>query len=293
MSAPQKREFVDFSQSRGLSQRRSCELCGFSRSTCRYASRPTQPDEALLVEQLQAFSQNRRRRGYRLVHQELRRSGWTVNHKRIYRLWKEQQLSVPMRRARKKWRSGASVSEVLATGPGQIWCLDFLQERTVGGRSVRVLCISDEFTRQSLSIDARNSFVSERVCHVLEQLFERHRVPRMLRLDNGPEFIALALRGLCHRRGIQLGFIAPGKPWQNGFAESFHSRLRDEFLDGEVFWSVRQAQVLLDGWRRYWNEQRLHSSLGYVPPNEFAANWVKSSNGKTKTEMKSQASNGS
>jgi len=228
------------------------------------------------VEQLQMFSQSRRRRGYRLVYQELRRSGWTVNHKRIYRLWNKQQLSVPRRRVRKKWRSGAWVSEVLATGPRQIWCLDFLQERTVGGRSVRVLCISDEFTRQSLSIDAGNSFVSERVCQVLEQLFERHGVPRMLRLDNGPEFIALALRGLCHRRGIQLGFIAPGKLLprgrpQNGFAESFHARLRDELLDGEVFWSVRQAQVLLDSWRHYWNKQRLHSSLGYVPPDEFAA----------------------
>lgn len=270
---------MDFAQKRGLSQRRSCELCSLSRSTCRYISRPPQPDEALLVEHLQAFSQNRRRRGYRLVHQELRRNGWRINHKRIYRLWKEQQLSVPKRHTRKKWRSGASVSEVLAGGPRQIWCLDFLQERTVGGRNLRILCIGDEFTRQSLSIDARNSFASERVCQVLEQLFERHGVPRMLRLDNGPEFIALALRGLCHRRGIQLGFIAPGKPWQNGFAESFHSRLRDEFLDGEVFWSVRQAQVLLDGWRRYWNERRLHSSLGYVPPNEFAAQCVEAVGG--------------
>ena len=293
MSAPQKREFVDFAQSRGLSQRRSCELCGFSRSTCRYPARPTQPDEAILVEQLQAFAQSRRRRGYRLVHQELRRCGWIVNHKRIYRLWKAQKLSVPLRRVRKKWRSGASVSEVLASAPGKIWCLDFLHERTVDGRSMRVLCISDEFTRQSLSIDARSSFVSERVCQVLEQLFERHGVPQMLRLDNGPEFIALALRGLCHQRGIELGFIAPGKPWQNGFAESFHSRLRDEFLDGEVFWSVRQAQVLLDGWRRYWNEQRLHSSLGYVPPDEFAVSWVESAHEKVETEMKSQASTGS
>lgn len=293
MSAPQKREFVDFAQSCGLSQRRSCELCGFSRSTCRYVLRPTQPDEALLVEQLQAFAQRRRRRGYRLAHQELRRGGWQVNHKRIYRLWKEQQLSVPARRPRKKWRSGASVSEVLATAPGQIWCLDFLEERTLTGSRVRVLCISDEFTRQSLAIDAGSRFVSERVCQVLDRLCDQRGAPQMLRLDNGPEFVALALRGLCHRRGIHLGFIAPGKPWQNGFAESFHARLRDEFLDGEVFWSVPQAQVLLDGWRRYWNEQRLHSSLGYVPPDEFAIQWLESAKEKVETEMKSQASTGS
>lgn len=106
---------------------------------------------------------------------------------------------------------------------------------------MRVLCISDEFTRQSLAIVAGNAFRSERVCEVLEELFEQHGKPKMLRMDNGPEFVALALRGLCHRRGIKLGFIAPGKPWQNGFAESFHARLRDEFLDGEVFWTVREA----------------------------------------------------
>ena len=247
--------------------------------------RPTQPDEAILVEQLQAFSQKRRRRGYRLAHQEMRRNGWKVNHKRIYRLWKAQQLSVPKRRPRKKWRSGASVSEIMASAPGQIWCLDFLEEGTVTGSKVRVLCVSDEFTRQSLSIDAGKNFVSERVCHVLDALCDQRGAPQMLRLDNGPEFIALALRGLCHRRGIRLGYIAPGKPWQNGFAESFHARLRDEFLDGEVFWSVRQAQVLLDSWRHYWNEQRLHSSLGYVPPDEFAANWMELANEKTETEM--------
>jgi transposase InsO family protein len=244
------------------------------------------------VEQLQAFAQRRRRRGYRLAHQELRRNGWTVNHKRIYRLWKEQRLSVPRHRNHQKRRSGASVSEVLATAPGQIWCLDFLEERAITGSRVRVLCISDEFTRQSLAIDAGHSFVSERVCQVLDKLCDQWGTPQMLRLDNGPEFMALALRGLCHQRSIHLGFIAPGKPWQNGFAESFHARLRDEFLDGEVFWSVPQAQVLMDGWRRYWNEQRLHSSLGYVPPDEFATQWLESAHEKMETEMKSQASTG-
>lgn len=284
---------MDFAQSHGLSQRRSCELCGFSRSTCRYVVRPIQPDEAILVEQLQVFAKSHRRRGYRLAHQELRRAGWSVNHKRIYRLWKAQHLSVPLHRPHKKRRSGASVSEVLASAPGQIWCLDFLEERTLAGSRVRVLCISDEFTRQSLAIDAASNFGSEKVCAVLKQSCEQYGKPNMLRLDNGPEFIALALRGFCYHHGIELRFIAPGRPWQNGFAESFHARLRDEFLDGEVFWSVRQAQVLLNGWRRYWNEQRLHSSLGYVPPDEFATNWLDSATKKIETEMKSQASTGS
>jgi putative transposase len=242
---------------------------------------------------LQSFAKTHRRRGYRLAHQQLRRAGWRVNHKRVYRLWKAQNLSVPLHRPRRKRRSGASVGEIVATAPGQIWCIDFLEERTLNGRRVRVLCISDEFTRQSLAIDAGHSFISERVCRVLEQLCERWGAPQMLRLDNGPEFVALELRGLCYRRGIQLGFIAPGKPWQNGFAESFHARLRDEFLNGEVLWSVRQAQVLLDGWRRYWNKERLHSSLGYLPPDEFAIRWMETVKMTGETEMKSQAATGS
>jgi putative transposase len=214
------------------------------------------------------------------------RKGWHINHKRVYRLWKEHKLNVKPRRRNKKNRSDASVGEVQATAPNQIWCLDFLEERTLCGRRLRILSISDEFTRQSLALVVGSSFCSERVCAVLAELFNQHGIPQMLRMDNGPEFIALALRGLCYRSGIQLGFIAPGKPWQNGFAESFHARLRDEFLDGEVLLSVRQAQVLLDGWRRYWNEERLHSSLGYVPPDEFANNWRTTAK-KTENTVKS------
>lgn len=293
MSAPQKQSFVDYACSRGVSQRRACVLGSFARSSCRYVPRPKPADEVVLVEHLQQFAKRRRRRGYRLAHQELRRSGWKVNHKRIYRLWKQHQLTVPARRTKQKRRSGASVSEVMATAPAAVWCVDFLEERTLAGGRVRVLCITDEFTRQSLAIAAANSFSSERVCSVLEELCQTHGTPKMLRLDNGPEFIALALGGFCHRRGIELGFIAPGKPWQNGFAESFHARLRDEFLDGEVFLSVREAQVRLEVWRRDWNQQRLHSSLGYVPPDEFAAGWADSSEAVKENLLRSLALTGS
>jgi transposase InsO family protein len=245
------------------------------------------------VERLQKFARRRRRRGYRLAHQELRRDGFNVNHKRVYRLWKQNRLTVPARCSRKKRRSGASVSEVMATAPGQIWCLDFLEERTFASGRVRVLCISDEFTRQSLAIVAGSSFSSDRVCGVLKELFCRQGIPQILRMDKGPEFIALTLRGLCYRQGINPAYIEPGKPWQNGFAETFHSRLRDEFLDGEVFLTVREAQVRLEVWRRYWNEERLHSSLGYVPPDEFAARWVESSDGTTENMLRSLELTGS
>lgn len=143
--------------------------------------------------------------------------------------------------------------------------------------------MSDEFTRESLAVEVGTAFVSERVCQTLEGLIKQRGIPSAFRMDNGPEFIALALRGLCHRRGINPCYIEPGKPWQNGFAESFHSRLRDEFMDGEVFYGVKEAQVRLNSWRRYFNEERLHSSLGYRTPVEFAAFCADGTNAPTGT----------
>lgn len=144
--------------------------------------------------------------------------------------------------------------------------------------------MTDEFTRESLAIEVGRSFRSERVCQVLEELIGQRGAPGALRSDNGPEFIALVLRGLCYRYGIDAAPIEPGQPWQNGFAESFHSRLRDEFLDGEVFLSVREAQVRLASWRRDYNEERLHSSLNYVTPNEFATRWKEETANRSMTK---------
>lgn len=256
------------------SQRQACRFVGLSRSTARYRSRP-KADETALVERLKEFARKRRRRGYRLAHRELRRAGVVVNHKRVYRLWKQQMLSVPARRSRKRIRHVSPPHLVTAERPNEVWCLDFAEDRTLGGTKLRLLCVTDEFSRESLAIEVGRSFKSEHVCCVLEGLIASRGVPAALRMDNGPEFVALSLRGLCHRQGINGSYIEPGKPWQNGFAESFISRLRDEFLDGEVFLSVLEAQVRLGLWRRYWNQERLHSSLGYQTPNEYAARWAK------------------
>ncbi len=189
----------------------------------------------------------------------------------------------PRRRGCKRIRSvRPAPRDVVATRPNAVWCLDFLEDRTMSGAKLRLLCVSDEFTRESLAIEVGRSFKSEHVCSILADRMATRGVPGALRMDNGPEFVALALRGLCHRRGIGANYIDPGKPWQNGFAESFHSRLRDEFLDGEAFLSTLDAQVRLGLWRRYYNEERLHSSLGYLTPHEFAGRWSAEVTGQQK-----------
>ena len=231
------------------------------------------------MEKLHQFAKNprKRRRGYRLVHKELERQkaqeGKPLNVKRIHRLWRREGLSIPPRRRKKKIRSGKPATDLVAVAPNSVWCLDFIHEKSIHQQVLRILCVSDEFTRELLVIEVETRFVSSKVVAALKRLIVQRGLPGALRMDNGPEFIALTLRGFCHRAGIDPAYIDPGKPWQNGFAEGLHSRLRDEFMDGEVFYGVRDARVRLESWRRYFNEERLHSSLGYRTPAEFAASW--------------------
>ncbi len=211
MSAPQKRDFVALARQSGLSERRACRLAGQARSVARYRARPRRVDEAALVERLKQIAGKKRRRGYRLAHRELRRQGWSVNHKRVWRLWKREGLSVPARKSRKRIRGVCVPRAIAADRPNAVWCLDFLEDRTLSGRRLRILCVTDEFTRESLAIETGICFRSERVCSVLEELLGSRGVPAALRMDNGPEFVALTLRGLCHRRGIDAAYIEPGR----------------------------------------------------------------------------------
>jgi putative transposase len=284
VAASQKRRFVVLAKEKGLSERAACRLVRLSRTVARYRARPERHDNEILVERLKEIARKKRRRGYRLAHRHLRQEGWRVNHKRVHRLWKLAGLSVPARKSRKRLRRTATPRSVMAPRPDSVWCLDFAEDRTINGTKLRILCVTDEFTRESLALEVGRSFCSERVCQVLEGLFVSRGKPVALRMDNGPEFVALALQGLCHRHGICAAYIQPGKPWQNGLAESFISRLRDEFLDGEVFLSVLDAQVRLSIWRRYYNEERLHSGIGYQAPRGFAASWLESSRGKAETK---------
>ena len=244
-----------------------------SRTVARYRARPKRDNNDQLVERLQEIAHKKRRRGYRLAHRQLRHEGWKVNHKRVHRLWKAAGLSVPARKSRKRLRRLAATRQIQARRPDGVWCIDFAQDRSIHGTKLRILCVTDEFTRESLVLEVNRSSTSEQVCRVLDRLFVSRSKPGALRMDNGPEFVALALKGLCQRHGISAAYIEPGKPWQNGFAESFVSRLRDEFLDGEVLLSVLDAKTRLGTWRRYYNEERLHSRIGYLTPRQFAARW--------------------
>lgn len=284
VTAPQKRRFVVYAKEKGLSERSACRLVRLSRTVARYRTRPKRYDNDHLVERLKEIASKKRRRGYRLAHKELRHEGWTVNHKRVHRLWKAAGLSVPARKSRKRLRRTATTRAVVADRPNSVWCIDFAQDRTIHGTKLRILCVTDEFTRESLALEVSRSFTSEQVCQVLERLLASRGKPSALRTDNGPEFIALALKGFCHRHGINAAYIDPGKPWQNGFAESFVSRLRDEFLDGEALLSVLDARTRLGIWRRYYNEERLHSRIGYQTPQMFAVSWAESSGKMAETK---------
>ena len=263
-------------QERGRSERHACSLVGLPRQTCRYRPRQEQAySDARLVERLKQIAAKHIRFGYRRAHALIGRQsgGQAVNHKRVYRLWRRAGLAVP-KRVKKKPSSTAPKQErpYAADRPNLVWCVDFVQDQTVTGRRLRFLSVTDEFTRESLAIEVAVSLPATTVSAVLEQvMIERGCAPRHLRSDNGPEFIALALRGFLNRSGVATAYIEKGKPWQNGFAESFHGRLRDEFLNQEVFLSILDARVRTETWRRWYNQERPHSSLGYQTPGEFAA----------------------
>jgi putative transposase len=260
-------------QQRGLSQRRACSLLALARSTARYQPRFPKA-ESELVERIRTLASKHPRLGYRRVGALLRRQGQPVNPKRVYRLWRREGLAVPKRAPKKRGKRPKQKRPLSATQPDQVWTVDFLQDQTTSGQKLRLLTVTDEFTRESLAIEVGRSLTAKRVVETLtEVIAERGRAPEYLRSDNRPEFVAQALRGFLRGRGVTTSYIEPGSPWQNGFAESFPSRFRDEFLNREVFVSTVETAVRTRVWRRWYNEERPHSSLGYQTPSEFATRW--------------------
>ena len=270
VSAPQRRQAVSFLIGRRLSERRSCVLVGIGRSSYRYQGHAG--DDSQLVERLKAIAARQRRYGYRRAWVALRREGERVNHKRVYRVWRQAGLGLPRRRRRKP-RHSKGVLPCVATHPGHVWTYDFIHDACTNGRQLKILTVTDEFTRQSLTIEIDHRLPSSRVLQVLQRLVTEQGPPQFLRSDNGPEFIAKRVRQWLADQDLQSIYIDPGSPWQNGYAESFHSRLRDECLSMELFASLAEAKVVIEAWRNHYNQERPHSSLGYRTPLEFKAAW--------------------
>ncbi len=210
------------------------------------------------------------RYGYRRIYALMRREGWNVNRKRIQRLWREEGLKVPQysqKRQRVGFENGQSVRH-RAEEPNDCWCYDFIYDQTEDGRALKILTILDEFTRECLTIKVGRSLKSEGVIKALEDLFLTRGAPKRIRSDNGPEFVAKAVKSWLQALGVDTLYIEPGSPWENPFIESFHSRLRDEVLNRESFANRLEAHVILQDFRRRYNDERPHSSLGYKTPSE-------------------------
>jgi transposase InsO family protein len=257
-------------QEKGISQRRASELIGISRSSLRYIA-GIKADELELIKRIRELANKRKRFGYRRITALLRREGWNVNKKRIHRIWKSEGLSLPKKRPKRRRMGPRSEVVQKAEHPNHVWSYDFLEDRTENGNRLCLLVVLDEFTRESLEIMVERSINSQRVIDTLDWLFLIHGVPEYIRSDNGPEFIAEAVKKWLARAGCRTLYIEPGSPWENPYIESFNGKFRDECLNREIFINGREAQIIVEDWRRYYNEVRPHSGLGYLTPAEFAA----------------------
>lgn len=267
-----RREAVRHVQDRiQASERRACAALGQPRSTQRYRGMRRSAD-AGLIEAMRRIALREPRAGYRGVARYLKREGWRVNIKRIHRLWKQEGLRVPAK-ASKRRRLGSSengAERMRAQRINHVWSYDFVWDQTEQGRRLKWLAILDEHTRECLALEVEYSFPARRVVEILQRLVEERGAPEFIRSDNGPEFIALAVRAWLGERGMGTLYIEPGSPWENPYIESFNSRLRDEFLNVEVFWNKLEAKVLGQDHREKYNHHRPHSSLGDLTPAEYA-----------------------
>jgi len=270
VTAPARRAVVEHLRTDwNLSQRRSCRLAVAGRSACRY--RRTRSEPAGLRDRLRELAGQRPRFGYRRLHVLLLREGWRINHKRILRIYREEQLAV-RRRARKRV---AVPRQPLAAPerPDACWAMDFVADRLADGRSLRALTIVDAFTKECVAIEVDTSLTGVRLARVLERLASEGRRPAMIVSDNGPELTSQALDAWAYGRGVQLHHIQPGKPTQNAYIESFNGKLRDECLNEHWWRSLREAQLAIEAWRRDYNSVRPHESLRWQTPAAFAAAW--------------------
>jgi putative transposase len=252
-----------------VSERRACRVVGLSRSTHRYRSRIQEPDG--LRKKLREHAARRRRWGYKKLTVLLRRDGYAVNHKRVYRIYRDEKLLVHQRRRRRRCAALVRVQPQKATRPNQHWAMDFMLDRLASGRRFRVFTLMDHFTREGLAVEVAFSLPAKKVIEALERVTVERGYPELIVIDNGTEFTSKELDAWAFQHGVQLHFIRPGKPVDNAYCESFNGRFRDEFLNENWFVGIQEAAIDAEAWRIDFNEVRPHTSLRYMTPKEFAA----------------------
>ncbi len=254
-------------QALSVPERRACRVLGQSRSTQRRAL-VQRDDENELTQGIIDLASEYGRYGYRRITALLRTEGWHVNHKRVERIWRREGLKVPIKQPKRArlWLNDGSCVRLRPTHRHHVWSYDFVMDRTHDGRAFRMLTVIDEYTRECMAIRTERRQNQETVLETLSDLFLLHGPPKHLRSDNGAEFTATAVREWLERLAVKTLFIEPGSPWENGYNESFNGKLRDELLNGEIFFTLKEAQVLVEQWRVHYNTVRPHSSLGYRPP---------------------------
>ena len=251
----------------GYSERCICKALGISRNTVRYVPQPRDDEDALTATILR-FAGQYGRYGYRRVHALLRSEGWEVSHGRVMRLWQREGLKVPQKQPKRGrlWLNDGSCIRLRPERRNHAWSWDFVFDRTHDGRPIKLMVVVDEYTRECLAVHVARRIRGRDALDVFADLMETHGIPEHIRSDNGPEMVAKKPRNWLGRLGTKTIYITPGSPWENGYCESFNGKLRDELLNGELFYTLREAQVLIDQWRVFYNTKRPHSSLGYRPP---------------------------
>jgi putative transposase len=251
-----------------ISERRACAALGQHRSTQRKTPKG-RDDEERLTADIVELARQYGRYGYRKIAELLRTTaGWVVNDKRVERIWRQEGLKVPGKQPKRGrlWLADGSCVRLRPEHRNHVWSYDFVEDRTHDGRKYRMLNVIDEFTHECIAIRVSRRLKAVDVIDVLSDLFILRGVPGHVRSDNGPEFVATAVQEWIAAVGAKTAYIAPGSPWENGYVESFNARMRDELLNGEIFYSLKEAQIIIEGWRRHYNAVRPHASLGYRPP---------------------------
>jgi transposase InsO family protein len=235
----------------------------------------TPDDEVALTADIIALARQYGRYGYRRITALLRRAGWVVNKKRVERIWRREGLKVPAKQPKRGrlWLNDGSCIRLRPEHPNHVWSYDFVADRTHDGKAFRMLCIIDEFTREAIAIRVARKLKATDVIGALCELFVERGVPAHIRSDNGPEFVAASLQEWIAAVGAKTAYIEPGSPWENGYCESFNGKLRDELLNSEIFYTLKEASIVIEAWRRHYNTVRPHSSLGYRPPAPEALCW--------------------